>query len=619
MLWTGVITAEFAVRFARAMGDIALFATRCFYRILVVAWLALVPLVSSLPRAIYAQADPENELYLPILAGEDPSATVLAADPLDEIDPNCPPPAGSSGVSRGDFNGDGFADLAIGVPREDLSPSAGVTVIDAGAVNIIYGGEDGLSAEGDQFWHQNSPGVEGEIEPYDYFGSSLAAGNFNGDNYSDLAIGVAGEDVGNVNNAGAVNILYGSANGLTATNNQIWNQGSGPSGTLADSAEANDRFGSSLAWGNFNSDRYGDLAIGIIYEDVVGDNGNIENTGAVAVLFGTSNGLTTSGNQFWHQDVAGIIGRNETNDQFGYALTGGNFNGDDFSDLAIGIPDEDLTPSGGTARRDAGAVLVIYGSGNGLTASAGPGNQIWSQGSANIQDVIEAEDHFGMALASGDFDNDNRSDLAVGVPHEDVGDIRNAGAVNIFYGTANGLTATGNEYFNQESSGTDGSVDDSAETDDLFGSALTTGDFNGDGFRDLAVGVPYEDNRVYIGAFYTDFINAGAVNILVGYAGGLTTESNNFLFALDFHHQDAPCFMNFQNHFGQSLTAWNFGKGSRTDLAVGSPGESNGSGCVGVFYGPLNLDSPDNQTWTQDSPGIEDSEEPGDEFGRQLY
>ncbi|MGI0016845.1 MAG: integrin alpha, partial [Nitrososphaera sp.] len=47
-------------------------------------------------------------------------------------------------------------------------------------------------------------------------------------------------------------------------------------------------------------------------------------------------------------------------------------------------------------------------------------------------------------VISGDFNNDGRDDLAIGVPNEDVGNtnIANAGAVNVIYGSAsaNGLS-----------------------------------------------------------------------------------------------------------------------------------------------------------------------------------
>ncbi|MBD2519357.1 FG-GAP repeat protein, partial [Nostoc sp. FACHB-973] len=59
-------------------------------------------------------------------------------------------------------------------------------------------------------------GIEGVAEASDGFGSSLKTGDFNNDGFADLAIGVPGEDVGLISNAGTVNILYGSARGLTA-------------------------------------------------------------------------------------------------------------------------------------------------------------------------------------------------------------------------------------------------------------------------------------------------------------------------------------------------------------------------------------------------------------------
>ena len=61
-----------------------------------------------------------------------------------------------------------------------------------------------------------------------------------------------------MSDAGAVGILYGSASGLAAARNQIWNQ---DSPGIAERAEAGDLFGSALATRNF--DGFAELAVGV--------------------------------------------------------------------------------------------------------------------------------------------------------------------------------------------------------------------------------------------------------------------------------------------------------------------------------------------------------------------
>jgi hypothetical protein len=78
----------------------------------------------------------------------------------------------------------------------------------------------------------------------DFFGSALAAGDFDGDGEDDLAIGVPGEGVSGKSGAGAVNVLYGSSNGLTSSDDQFWHQ---DKSGIEDTAEQNDAFGAALA------------------------------------------------------------------------------------------------------------------------------------------------------------------------------------------------------------------------------------------------------------------------------------------------------------------------------------------------------------------------------------
>ncbi|MDH3959019.1 MAG: integrin alpha, partial [Actinomycetota bacterium] len=69
-----------------------------------------------------------------------------------------------------DFDGDGYADLAVGVPGEDLRGK-----LNAGAVQVLYGSASGPTAH-DQLWHQGRKGVKGAVEAGDFFGSALTSG-----------------------------------------------------------------------------------------------------------------------------------------------------------------------------------------------------------------------------------------------------------------------------------------------------------------------------------------------------------------------------------------------------------------------------------------------------------
>ena len=401
-------------------------------------------------------------------------------------------PATDAGSLRADFDGDGFADLAVGAPIETVGSLSG-----AGAVNVLYGSAAGLTGTGSDVFTQNTSGVINSAETQDQFGGVLAAGDFNHDGFADLAVSVAGEDVGGIVDAGAVNVLYGSAGGLTGSGSQFFTQ---DSPGVGGNAEEFDSFGGVLAAGDFDHDGFADLAIGTPNEDV----GGAFDAGAVNLLYGSVRGLTGAGSQYLTQDTGGVPSSPEQSDQFGFALTAGDFDHDGIADLAVGVIGENtdfpLTTS-------AGAVNILYGAAGGLS---GTGSQLLSQDTPGVGSSAEEFDEFGRALAAGDFNHDGFADLAVGVPEEHVGGIVDVGAVNVLYGSAGGLTGGGSQYFTQDTPG----VPSSIATSDRLGAALAAADFDHDGLADLAVGAPSED----VGRID----RAGTVNVLFGSAAKLT-------------------------------------------------------------------------------------------------
>ena len=281
-----------------------------------------------------------------------------------------------SHLVAGDFNGDGLADLAVGISFEDIGVER-----DAGAIHVFYGSTSGLSGQLDQSINQNTPGVKGASEAGDLFGDALAVGNFDGDAFDDIAVGIPGEDVGSIVDAGAVAVLKGSAAGLTVTGDLIFDQ---DSTDVGGTAEQGDSFGLSLGAGNSNADGADDLAIGVPLEDL----GGIVDAGTAHVLFGVQGaGLSAAGSRTIHQDTDGIAGSPEVDDRFAWAVSFGSFGGDLNADLAIGVPRE-----GRGAQPHSGTVLEVPGSVDGPDTEA---SSTWHQDSADVPGVAEMLDRFG--------------------------------------------------------------------------------------------------------------------------------------------------------------------------------------------------------------------------------
>jgi hypothetical protein len=379
-------------------------------------------------------------------------------------------------VISGDFDGDGRDEIAFGNPSYSASvPSGGRAYVarrdNAGVWDVVT------------TIQQGSNGYPGVHEAGDRFGNTLAAGDFDNDGYDDLAIGANGEAVGTVDEAGAVMIEYGTAAGITSARGTLVTRNS--DGLTFDPLE-DDRFGYSLASGDFDADGYDDLAIGATGARCT--DGTTKG-GAVVVMYGSAGGLVNTRSRIFRPGVGAMLGTCTGGTQFGVDLQAAGFDSGLTSDLAIGTYDD--------------AVHVVYAGASGLETA---GNQRFTPADVGAA----ANSRFGSKLAAGRLRRPTsglvfgRVSLVIGASGEAANGLDESGSVTILHSNGSGLTTSGAERWTRTAARTIGAP----AIEDRYGSSLTTGDYNDDGAVDLAIGVPYYDD----GATADD----GAVEVLYG-------------------------------------------------------------------------------------------------------
>ncbi|MET9679363.1 VCBS repeat-containing protein [Streptomyces coeruleorubidus] len=411
---------------------------------------------------------------------------------------------------RDDFNGDGYADLAVAAPTATVGGKKG-----AGYVAVVYGTQNGLDTTKRQVFSQSTAGVPGSPETDDAFGSALATTDVDRDGYADLVVGVGSEDTADGGaESGLVEVLWGGAKGLSggavlATGKAydwLGRQGRLTVGDInGDGAEdlvtVENQFNLRVLKGPFTRDgstahgeqlltdefdsRYLDLATGDVNGDGVTDvagtqiDGDEFDARRVVYWLGTERGLTP------YTTVQGADG---------YRLKGGenldigDVDRDGYDDIVVGRAvtgyDSDLD----TPAAKGGRVTWIPG---GPQGPDGVKAKHLNQDSPGVPGSAEAGDGFGTDVRVADVDGDGFPDVATGLPGENLGTVADAGAVVVLPGTERGLTGTGAQVVTQNTPDVPGTP----EKGDAFGRAVHLADANHDGLADLAAGAPGENGN----------------------------------------------------------------------------------------------------------------------------
>ncbi|MFI8188649.1 FG-GAP-like repeat-containing protein [Streptomyces sp. NPDC085946] len=402
--------------------------------------------------------------------------------------------AAPSGLS-GDFNGDGYRDVAAGVPCADVGAASC-----AGAVVVLYGSSSGVSATRKAVITQNSTGVPGTAEESDLFGSSLAAADLDRDGYSDLVVGASNESIGDRDGVGSGTVLWGGPSGLSGGKGlpqptTLAEYGNFSRGIAADDFDGDGDTDVTLtgqshtrlyqgpftrAGGPTSHTRVGE--VGTTFEVIAGD---MTGDGAAERVYpfnvegdngGQINYFRWTGTGYKMAELTGADG---------YPGAIADINRDGYGDLVLGDPQDpfEYKPGG----HKGGRITVWYGGPAGPDPAQQP--TVVHQDTTGVPGAAETDDLFGSRIDTGDVNGDGYADVLVGAPGEDVGTARDAGSVTVLYGSAAGLGTSGAKSWTQDTSGVPGT----AETGDSFGSAVDLRDLTKDGRADLVIGVGGEN------------------------------------------------------------------------------------------------------------------------------
>ncbi|MFI2211594.1 FG-GAP-like repeat-containing protein [Streptomyces sp. NPDC020141] len=432
--------------------------------------------------------------------------------------PAAAPPAAApkkAAAKPNDFNGDGISDLAVAAP----GGTAGRTA-KAGHVSVVLGSRTQPVTARKQTFHQDAPGVPGTAAPGDRYGSALAGGDLDQDGYADLLVGAFKDTPGpGRQEAGSVSVLWGGPKGLSA------------GATLLEGADRHSWLGKSLAVGDFDGDGDQDVAV-------------TEDQSRLRVLYGP----------FQRNGSPAASARVVNEEHRITDLAAGDVDRDGRADLVAARYHSDLYEHPETA--------VWTGTAKGLPA----------QPKILRKHVNDRSTPGGDNVDVGDVNRDGYADVVVGRDdfRETDLDVGKGGRIVFFPGSAKGPVVSKAVVLTQNTEGVPGA----AAYGDYFGSGVSVADADGDGYADIATGLPGKKAGGAEGA--------GAVMLLRGGAKGPTATGAK-LFTQN--TAGVPGAAEAKDAFGHSTALADLNGDQRPELIVGAVGENRGAGSVWVFKG----------------------------------